>query len=119
MVALTKKEATKEISKRWGLEQDQAFARVKQLLTEAPVLHFPYFSKSFVIHVDASNAGAGAFLAQQDGDDLKIIAYYSQRFNDSQRHYSATLKECYLARRSVSHTTLASLFMGETLCLCN
>ena len=103
LVALTKKEATKEVSKHWGPEQDRAFARVKQLFTEAPVLHFPDFSKSFVIHVDASNAGAGAFLAQQDGDDLKIIAYYSQRFNNSQRHYSATLKECYAVVLAIQH----------------
>ena len=103
LVALTKKKATTEVSRRWGPEQDQAFARVKQLLTEAPVLHFPDFSKSFVIHVDASNAGAGAFLASQDGDNLKIIAYYSQRFNDSQRHYSATLKECYAVVLAIQH----------------
>ena len=103
LVALTKKEAINEISKRWRPEHDQAFARVKQLLTEAPVLHFPDFSKPFVIHVDASNAGAGAFLAQQNGDDLNIIAYYSQRFNDSQRHYSATLKECYAVVLAIQH----------------
>ena len=76
LVALTKKEATKEVSKRWRPEHDQAFARVKQLITEAPILHFPDFSKllNLVIHVDASNAGAGAFIAQQNGDDLNIIA---------------------------------------------
>ena len=45
LVALTKKEATKEVSKRWGPKYDQAFAQVTQLLTEAPVLHFPDFPK--------------------------------------------------------------------------
>ena len=77
MVALTKKETTKEVSKRWGPEHDQAFAQVNQLIAEAPVLHFPDFSKSFVVHVGASNAGTGAFLAQQVGDDLIIVAYFS------------------------------------------
>ena len=46
LVALTKKEAIKEVSKRWVPEHDQAFARVKPF-TEAPVLHFPDLSKSF------------------------------------------------------------------------
>ena len=47
-----------------------------------------------MIHVDASGTGEGAFLAQHKGEDLVIIAYFSHRFNDSQRHHPATLKEC-------------------------
>ena len=77
MVDLTKKESVKYVAKRWGPEHDKAFAEVKQLLTNAPVLHFPDFSKEFVVHVDASETGAGAFLAQKNGDDLNIIAYFS------------------------------------------
>ncbi|CAB1112072.1 unnamed protein product [Ectocarpus sp. CCAP 1310/34] len=103
MVDLTKKESLKSIAKLWGPEHDAAFAKVKKLLTEAPVLHFPDFSKEFVIHVDASETGAGAFLAQRNGDDLNIIAYFSQRFNKSQRHYSATMKECYAVVLAIQH----------------
>ena len=68
---------------------------MKQLLTQTPVRQFSDFSKDLAIHVDASRAGAGAILAQRKGDDLVIIACFSQRFDDSQRHYCATLKECY------------------------
>ena len=103
LVALTKKEAAKEVAKRWRPEYDQAYATAKQFLTQAPVLQFPDFSKDFAIHVDASESGAGAFLAQQKGDDLVIIAYFSQSFNDSQRHYSATLKECYAVVLAIQH----------------
>ena len=85
LVDLTKKEAVKSVAKRWGPEHDDAFAEIKQRLTKAPVLHFPDFSKEFVIHVDASEVGAGAFLAQTNGNDLNIIAYFSQRFNKSQQ----------------------------------
>ena len=88
MVAPRKKEATKEVSRCWGPERDQVVVRVKQLITEATLLHFPDFSKGIVIHVDARIAGAGAFLAQQNGEDLDIIAYFSRRFDDSQRHYT-------------------------------
>ena len=103
LVALTKPEAAKTVAKRWRPEHDQAYATVKQLPTQAPVLQFPDFSKDFAIHVDALEAGAGAFLAQQKGDDLVIIAYFSQRFNDSQRHYPATLKECYAVVLAMQH----------------
>ena len=47
------------------------------------MLHFPDFSKEFVIRVDASEAGIGAFLTQNADDksstsDLRIIAYFSK-----------------------------------------
>ena len=104
LVALTKKEAVKKVAKRWNSEHDQAYATVvNQLLTQAPALQLPDFCQDFAIHVDASEAGAEAFLAQQKGDDLVIIAHFSQRFNDSQRHYSATLKECYAVVLAIQH----------------
>lgn len=67
------------------------------------MLHFPDFSKEFVVHLDASEVGAGAFLAQKNGNDLDIIAYFSQRFNKSQQHYSATMKECYAVVLAIQH----------------
>ena len=66
-------------------------------------LRFPDFSQDFAMHLDASEAGAGAFLAQQKGDDLVIIAHFNQRFKYSQRHYSATLKECYAVVLVIQH----------------
>ena len=77
---------------------------MKELLTSAPVLHFPRFHKSFVIHIDASDCGVGAFLAQkEDNGELTIIAYYSKRFTSSQQHYSATQKECLAVVLAVTH----------------
>ena len=43
LVALTKKEAAKEVAKRWRPEHDPAYATMKPLLTQAPVLHLPDF----------------------------------------------------------------------------
>ena len=59
-----------------GPEHHQAYAKMKQLLTQAPVLQFPDFSRAFVVNVDASEAGAGTFLAQHKGEDLAILAYF-------------------------------------------
>ena len=103
LVALTKEEVAKEVAKRWRPEHDQAYATVKQLLTQAPVFQFLDICKDFAIHVDASETATGAFLAQQKCDDLVIIAYFSQRFNESQRHYSATVKECYAVVLATQH----------------
>ena len=73
----------KRFQKAWGTEEDSALARVKRVLPSAHVLHFPYFSREFVVHTDASELGSGAFLAQPstDGKYLDIIAYFSRRFS--------------------------------------
>ena len=95
LVALTRKLVTKlkTLRNHWGPEQDAYFIKVKELVTYAPVLHFPRFHKSFIIHVDASDCGVGDFLAQkEDNGELTIIAYFSKRFTSSQQHYSATQK---------------------------
>ena len=96
LVALTLKSVAnlKTLRNHWGPEQDAAFVKkVKELLTSAPVLHFPAFHYSFMIHVDASNCDVGAFVAQKEGHgELAIIAYFSMHFASSQQHYSASRK---------------------------
>ena len=117
---------------RWSLDRrnvgvpstTELFTRVKQLLTEAPALHFPDFSREFVIHVDAtsSEAGAGAFLAQLNGDDLSIIAYFSQCFSRSQRHYSAVVHTHTHTRvlpSGTGNTALQTIFTRKTLGVCD
>ena len=97
LVALTRKLVANlnTLRNHWGSEQDATFIKVKELLTSASVLHFPRFHKSFMIHVDASNCGMGAFLAQnEDNGELTILAYFSKRFTSNQQHYSAIQKEC-------------------------
>ena len=106
LVALTRKSVAnlKTLRNIWGPEQDAAFIKVKELLTSAPVLHFLRFHKPFIIHVDASDCGVGAFLAQKDDNgELAIIAYFSKRFTSSQQHYSATQKECLAVVLAVTH----------------
>ena len=55
--------------------QSGAVTRIKKLLSSPPVLHFPeyIYSKEYIVHVDASEAGVGAFLAQDanEGSDKK------------------------------------------------
>ena len=106
LVALTRKSVanSKTLRNHWGPEQDVAFIKVKELLTSAPVLHFRQFHKSFIIHVDASDCGVGAFLAQkEDSGELAIVAYFSKRFTSSQQHYSATRKECLAVVLEATH----------------
>ena len=110
LVALTCKghDTASKFRKSWEPPQDAALVRVKQLLSSPPILNFPDFDREFQVHVDASEEGVGAFLAQpaksQTSDqDVGIVAYYSQQFKSGQRHYSASMKECCAVVLALTH----------------
>ena len=82
-----------------GKTQDTVFAHIKCLLMSARVLKFSDYERESIVHVDASEIGVGAFLAQPSKidhsmSDLDIIADFSQRFKHGQRHDSASMEEC-------------------------
>ena len=63
----------------WTRECDHAFQKLKQLLTEAPILGYPTAEDPFVIDTDASLSEVGAVLSQvQDGKET-VISYFSHR----------------------------------------
>jgi len=89
---------TKLLQKRhkftWEHNQQQAFERVKMLLTTAPVLTMPDFKKPFIINVGASDVGVGAVLMQEDVHKLEHpICYFSKKFNGAQKNYCTSEKE--------------------------
>lgn len=71
-----------------------AFEKIRGLLSCAPVLRLPNFDRQFIIHVDASDIGAGAVLLQKCDDDvLHPICYFSVKFKKHQRSYATIAKE--------------------------
>lgn len=52
----------------WTSECDVAFQRLKQVLSQAPVLAYPISAGAFVLDTDASNTGIGAVLSQKQGE---------------------------------------------------
>ena len=72
----------------WGEEQKVAFNRLKQLLTEAPLLHHPIFEKPFYVETDGCQYGLGAVLCQKDGTGKMVpIAYASRGLNKHEGNY--------------------------------
>ncbi|KAL1258996.1 hypothetical protein QQF64_009573 [Cirrhinus molitorella] len=60
----------------------------------SPVLMAPNFESDFKLEVDASMAGAGAILLQEDKDGVDHpICYFSRKFNKHQMNYSTIEKE--------------------------
>ena len=105
LIALTRKETARHrsLQRFWMTEHTRAFLTIKQLITTAPILHFPNLAHEFIGHSDASDQGAGAMLTQKRGSSEAVIAYFSKRFSASQQRYSATAKECLAVVLAIQH----------------
>jgi len=68
--------------------------KIKDILTNRPILQYPDFYKPFIVTTDASNFALGAVLSQKNdkGQDLPI-SYISRTLNQSETNYSTIEKE--------------------------
>ena len=48
----------------WTRQCEEAFSKLKEFLTCAPVLALPDWSKPFIVDTDASDTGIGVMLSQ-------------------------------------------------------
>ncbi|KAG8503329.1 hypothetical protein CXB51_001292 [Gossypium anomalum] len=78
---------TKFIWKRvpfvWTEKQQEAFEKLKKVLTEAPVLIQPESGKDFTVYSDASHVGLGCVLMQEG----KVVAYASRQLKPHEENY--------------------------------
>ena len=86
---------SKKIAKRtyvdWGEKEEKTFMALKEACTSAPVLGYPDYSLSFMLHTNSSTDGLGAVLYQQQGeskDDMRVIAYASRSLTSSEISYA-------------------------------
>ena len=79
--------ARKQISVRWDHECQEAFDKLKELCTSAPILAYADFKKSFRLHTDASILGLEAVLYQEQDRIEKVVSYASQSLSKSESKY--------------------------------
>ena len=79
----------KDTSWNWSSEQDQAFANVQRLVTEAPVLCYYDPSQNLTIQCDASQSGLGAAILQNG----RPMDYASRSLTDTETRYAQIEKE--------------------------
>ena len=93
---------TAEITSKWGLAQEEAFNKTKDLLKEATPLALPdpgkpYDVYAYEVHTDASGWATGAVL-QQDG---RPVAYLSERLSKAEKGYHTTDRELLAVMRAL------------------
>lgn len=71
----------------WTDKHQQILERLIDCLVEPPILGFPDFNKSFIMHTDASNQGLGAVLYQDQEGKLRVIAYASRTLTKAEKNY--------------------------------
>lgn len=72
---------------RWTEDCDDAFYKIIDCLTHAPVLAFADPQKPYILHVDASLKGLGAVLYQEYPEGLRPVAFASRKLKPSEKNY--------------------------------
>jgi hypothetical protein len=91
LVALLTEVIKKNVRFHWGVDQENAFATIKERLCSASVLALPDFNNAFEIECDASGIGIGAVLMQ----DRRPIAFFSDKLSGAFLKYPTYDKELY------------------------
>jgi hypothetical protein len=84
---------TKENVFEWTEQCEEAFVKLKNLLTYALVIQPPDWSLPFEIMRDASDYAIGAVLGQRKDKKPYVIYYASKTLNSAQMNYTTTEKK--------------------------
>ena len=87
----------------WSQPQEEAFGRLKEALSSAPVLSFPTPGLPYILDTDASDHSLGAVLSQKGADREHVIAYYSKTLAPAEKNYCTTRKELLAVVRAIKH----------------
>lgn len=86
----------------WGDEEEEAYGKLKSMVSTAEYLQMPDPTQPFVVFTDASLAGTGGLILQRSagGKAMKLpleglgmmspVAVYSHANNDTERRYTVT-----------------------------
>ena len=71
----------------WTSIHQVVLENVLQQLTTPPIMAYPDCTKPFILHIDASEAGLGGVLYQEQNDTLRVIAYGFRTLSPAESNY--------------------------------
>ncbi|KAL4153818.1 hypothetical protein QTP88_001651 [Uroleucon formosanum] len=83
----------KDVPFYWSDICQEAFDKLKAILTKEPLLKYPDFEQPFNLTCDASNFVIGCILSQGPIGNDPLIAYASRTLNKAEQSYNTTEKE--------------------------
>ena len=72
----------------WSKECNDAFNKIKEMVTQAPVLGMPQRTGLFQLYSDTSKIGCGASLFQVQKGDVVLLGFHSKKLPDACSRYS-------------------------------
>ncbi|KAL0150005.1 hypothetical protein M9458_054664, partial [Cirrhinus mrigala] len=100
----------------WTPESQQAFDKLKELLTTAPILGYPMDSGDLILDTDASNFGIGAVLSQLQQGEERVLAYGSRSLTPTEQNYCTTWRELLAVVEFTTHFRQYLLGRSFTVC---
>ncbi|GFV00772.1 retrovirus-related Pol polyprotein from transposon 17.6 [Trichonephila clavipes] len=74
----------------FGIQQKEAFEKLKKIMSEGPVLHLYKYGRKTELHTDACKQGYGAILLQEAEDGkLHPVYYMSKKTNTAEEKYDS------------------------------
>ena len=88
---------------KWTLQCQEAFSKLKTILTSPELMAYPQDKAGFILDTDACDYGIGAVLSQlQDGKE-RVIAYASRTLNKAEQNYCVTDKELLAVKHFIEY----------------
>ena len=88
---------------KWTNDCQIAFEKLKEVLTQAPILVLPDPAKPYILDTDASDMGCGAVLSQLRDEIERVIAYFSKSFSKEEKNYCVTRREMLAIVKAVKN----------------
>jgi hypothetical protein len=93
----------------WEAQHEQAFQRMKEIITQDVMLTYPQFDKPFHVYTDASESQIGGVIMQEN----KPLGFFSKKLNQTQKKYPVTEQELLAIVETIKY--FKHMLLGHTI----
>ncbi|GFT73857.1 retrovirus-related Pol polyprotein from transposon 17.6 [Nephila pilipes] len=87
----------------WTTQAEQGFCTCKKLIADATLLAHPKPDAELILHVEASDLAIGGALFQIIDNEPQPLTFFSRKFSQTEKNYSAYDRELLASYASIKH----------------